>query len=261
MQDMDLHNERLDLGERNTNFGAEQFGFEGLGKVYWNYRAPTLYEHALAIGEVQIADGGALLVTTGEHTGRSAKDKCVVRDATTQDAVWWDNNAAIEKDKFDVLMADMLTHAKGKDLYAQDLYGGADPARRIKARVFTQFAWHSLFIRNLLIRPDAEDLVEVAGEDVPGLDVALGQLAHDELSPRDRVAGVDVLVRREDADERAASRFVLEAAHVEAKEGHADHGDQDRCEKGRTVHGVRLGGRGPASPARDDSTEAPRLME
>ncbi|MEN0087428.1 MAG: phosphoenolpyruvate carboxykinase [Pseudomonadota bacterium] len=155
---MDLHNERLDLGERNTNFGAEQFGFEGLGKVYWNYRAPSLYEHALANGEAQIADGGALLVTTGEHTGRSAKDKCVVRDATTQDAVWWNNNAAIEKNKFDVLMADMLTHAKGKDLYAQDLYGGADPARRIKARVFTQFAWHSLFIRNLLIRPDAEDL-------------------------------------------------------------------------------------------------------
>ncbi|MEM1366249.1 MAG: phosphoenolpyruvate carboxykinase [Pseudomonadota bacterium] len=155
---MDLQTERLDLGERNTNFGAEKFGFSGLGKVYWNYRAPALYEHALANGEAQIADGGALLVTTGEHTGRSAKDKCVVRDATTEDTVWWDNNAAIEKDKFDVLLADMLEHAKGQDLYAQDLYGGADAARRIKARVFTKFAWHSLFIRNLLIRPDASKL-------------------------------------------------------------------------------------------------------
>ena len=56
------------------------------------------------------------------------------------------------------LLDDFLKHAEGKELFAQDLYGGADPAHRVKARVFTEYAWHSLFIRNLLIRPDASEL-------------------------------------------------------------------------------------------------------
>ena len=68
--------------------------------------------------------------------------------------MWWDGNRKLSKEHFDVLYQDMLAHCRGKKLFAQDLYGGADPTYRIKVRVFNELAWHSLFIRTLLIRPN-----------------------------------------------------------------------------------------------------------
>ncbi len=135
-----------------------RFGFEQPGAIFADLTAPHLYEHAISRGEAKIAEGGALAVETGQHTGRSAADKFVVRDAQTQDRVWWDNNKPMEPLKFDRLLADMLEHARGKDLFVQDLFGGADEANRLSVRVVNELAWHSLFIRNLLIRPDAAQL-------------------------------------------------------------------------------------------------------
>ncbi|NIX75797.1 phosphoenolpyruvate carboxykinase [Microvirga terricola] len=146
------------IGVFNSAHGAEAFGLRNLKRVFWNLEAPALYEQSLTRKETQLVKGGALLAETGVHTGRSPKDKFVVRDATTEDTVWWDNNGAITPGHFDTLLQDFLAHAEGKELFAQDLYGGADPAYRVKARVFTEFAWHSLFIRNLLIRPDLAEL-------------------------------------------------------------------------------------------------------
>ena len=146
------------LGVRNVASGAEAFGFRNLRAVAWNLDAPALVERALAAGEANLIHGGALAADTGIHTGRSPKDKFIVRDADTENEVWWENNGAITREQFDGLLADILDHAEGKSLYAQDLYGGADPANRVRARVFTEYAWHSLFIRNLLIRPDGAEL-------------------------------------------------------------------------------------------------------
>ena len=98
------------------------------------------------------------MAETGVHTGRSPKDKFIVRDSRTDPVVWWDNNGAITPANFETLLADMIAHARGKELFAQDLFGGADPHYRVKARVFTEYAWHSLFSRNLLIRPAAEEI-------------------------------------------------------------------------------------------------------
>ena len=148
----------IENGARNVNFGAEQFGFRDLAAVHWNLGAPQLYEQALQRHEAHIAAHGPLVADTGVHTGRSPKDKFVVRDAESAPIVWWENNNAMSVEHFDALLADFIGHAKGKALFAQDLYGGADPALRVRTRVFTEFAWHSLFIRNLLIRPPAEDL-------------------------------------------------------------------------------------------------------
>ena len=134
------------VGVFNEAHPAEKFGFRDLRRVFWNLEAPRLYEEALRRDE-----GGALLADTGIHTGRSPKDKFVVREDATENEVWWDNNAAMTRAQFDLLLTDFLEHARGKELFAQDLYGGADPAYRVKARVFTECAWHSLFIRNLLI--------------------------------------------------------------------------------------------------------------
>ena len=145
------------FGTFNAAHGADKIGLRP-ARVQWNLEAPRLYEEALKRGEAQIARGGALTAETGIHTGRSPKDKFVVRDEATEGEVWWENNGAISRAQFDTLLADFLAHAEGQDLFAQDLYGGADHAHRVRARVFTQYAWHSLFIRNLLIRPDVEDL-------------------------------------------------------------------------------------------------------
>jgi phosphoenolpyruvate carboxykinase (ATP) len=147
-----------ETGIRNGAFGAEKFGFSGLRAVHWNLTEPALYEHALRAKEAEIAYGGALVAETGVHTGRSPKDKFIVRDALTDKTVWWDNNGAITPQQFQTIYDDFIAHAKGKSLFAQDLYGGADQRYRIKTRVYTELAWHSLFIRTLLIRPERGDL-------------------------------------------------------------------------------------------------------
>jgi phosphoenolpyruvate carboxykinase (ATP) len=145
-------------GRFNPAFDAETFGFRKLRSVAYNLDAPMLYEEALRRNEAQVAAGGALVAETGSHTGRSPKDKFVVADALTENTIWWDNNGRMSKEHFDTLLADFKAHAEGLDLFAQDLYGGADPAFRVRVRVYTEYAWHSLFIRTMLIRPPAGDL-------------------------------------------------------------------------------------------------------
>ena len=145
-------------GVHNQNFGADRFGLRNLKSLAWNDLAPVLVEKSVARGEGKLTAHGAICVETGAHTGRSAQDKFLVRTAGTEDQIWWDNNKGISREAFDRLHADMIAHAEGRDLLAQDLYGGADPEHRVKVRVFCEYAWHALFIRYMLIRPDAADL-------------------------------------------------------------------------------------------------------
>ena len=146
------------LIEGGPQTDAEIVQFSNLAALHANLTEAELYEEAIRRREGRIAAGGALVVDTGSHTGRSPKDKFVVREPGTEDNIWWENNNAMTRVAFDQLLADMLWHATGKELFVQDLIGGADPAHSIKVRVYTELAWHSLFIRNLLIRPQASDL-------------------------------------------------------------------------------------------------------
>ncbi|MGA2945004.1 MAG: phosphoenolpyruvate carboxykinase (ATP), partial [Xanthobacteraceae bacterium] len=143
-----------ETGLRNGAYGADKFGFKDLAEVRWNLPDTLLVEHAIRNGEGRLVQGGAFCAETGHHTGRSPKDKHTVVDALTENTVWWDGNRKQSKQHFDNLLADIIAHAKGRTLFAQDLCGGADPQYRIKARVYTELAWHSLFIRQLLIRPE-----------------------------------------------------------------------------------------------------------
>ncbi len=118
-----------------------------------NLTAAALYELALNREEGVVADGGALAVKTGEHTGRSAQDKFIVRDNESEETVWWEASKSITSEQFGTLEADMLAYAADRELIAQDLRGGADSEHHVKVRVFTEYAWHSLFIQHLLIRP------------------------------------------------------------------------------------------------------------
>ena len=145
-------------GRVNPANRLEDQGISGLGNVYYNLIEPALVEAALKRGEGTLGKGGAFYCTTGKHTGRSPKDKFVVRTPGVENSIWWENNAPMDPAKFDVLHADMLAHMKGRDFFVQDLYGGADPALRLDVRVITEMAWHGLFIRHLLRRPAAEEL-------------------------------------------------------------------------------------------------------
>ena len=145
-------------GTFNASYGIDKFGLKGVRSVAYNLEAPMLYEESLRREEAVLAPGGAIVAETGIHTGRSPKDKFTVRDANTDKAVWWENNNAMSPEHFETLLADFMKACEGKDLFVQDLYGGADPAFRVKTRVICEFAWHSLFIRNLLIRPAREEL-------------------------------------------------------------------------------------------------------
>src|SRR6202162_4679228 len=121
-------------------------------------------EHAIKNSEGSLVQGGAFCAETGVHTGRSPKDKHTVVDALTETTVWWDGNRKLSQANFQLLYEDFIAHARGKTLYAQDLYGGADSKYRIKTRVFTELAWHSLFIRQLLIRPVGPELEDFIPE-------------------------------------------------------------------------------------------------
>ena len=142
----------------NPERTLEAQGITGLGKVYYNLLEPAIIQEAIARNEGTLGKGGSFLVTTGKFTGRSPKDKHVVRSAATENTIWWENNRAMDPASYDVLRADMLEHMKGRDYFVQDLFGGADPAHRLDVRVVTELAWHSLFIRHMLRRPDAAEL-------------------------------------------------------------------------------------------------------
>jgi len=129
-----------------------------------NARAPQLVAEAIRQGGAALTADGALSVTTGAFTGRSPKDKFIVRDALTADSVWWDNSGALSAAHFDVLLGDVRAHLAGRPLERQDLLAGADPRHQYQVTVLTPSAWHALFIRNLLIRP---------GEGIPASDAAV----------------------------------------------------------------------------------------
>ena len=145
-------------GRVNPNQTLETQGITGVAVAHYNYAEPALVEAAVVRGEGTLGRGGAFLCSTGQFTGRSPKDKFVVRTATTEDTIWWDNNAAMTPDAYARLKADMLAHVQGRELFVQDLYAGADPIHRLDVRVVTELAWHGLFIRHLLRRPDRSEL-------------------------------------------------------------------------------------------------------
>ena len=138
--------------------------FRNLAGLQANLEAPCLYQAAIERGEGVVAKEGPLVVRTGQHTGRSAQDKFVVRDEVTENTVWWDNNKPMTAAHFETLLEDMITFAEGKELFSQDLFGGADSQHRLPVRVITQYAWHSLFIQHLLIEPKAADRADFAPE-------------------------------------------------------------------------------------------------
>src|SRR5437763_124044 len=130
-----------------------------LGPAHWNLTAPYLYEYAISRREGELGLGGAFVANTGRHTGRSPRDKYIVNEPGTKDTVWWGPiNQPIDPARFDSLQQRMLAYLQGREMFVQDLYAGADPEYRLPVRVISPSAWHSLFSRNMFIRPQPAEL-------------------------------------------------------------------------------------------------------
>src|SRR5215213_2325002 len=148
--------EAREHGHRRSDVGLDSLGIRPGADVYWNLTAPELYEIIARRGEGFISAHGALLVDTGEHTGRAAKDKAIVREPSSEGKVFWGEvNKEFSQEKFDRLRERMMRHASARELFVQDTYAGADPRYRLPVRVVTELAWHSLFARTMFINDDS----------------------------------------------------------------------------------------------------------
>lgn len=146
------------LGASISTFGLENHGLNNVKCAHWNYEAPALYEATISRGEGSLAQGGALVVRTGEHTGRAPNDKFIVDDQTSKPNVNWGKvNKPFTTDRFNALRARMSAYFQNRELFVQDCYAGTDPEFRLPVRVVTESAWHSLFARNMFLTPKPEE--------------------------------------------------------------------------------------------------------
>ncbi len=154
------------MTDRVPKRGLDAQGIATRAEIFWNLTTAPLVEHAVRRGEGLLAKEGPLVVRTGKHTGRAAQDRFIVRDSVSEDTVWWGKtNKPMDPDAFDRLHDDFLRALAEKDmLFAADLYGGSQAENRVRVRVINELAWHNLFIRTLLVRPEKEELAEFAPE-------------------------------------------------------------------------------------------------
>ncbi len=151
------HKQIANAGIRPSRHGLEAQGFRNLNVAYWNLGTAQLLEHAIQRREGTFASGGSFVVRTGQFTGRSPKDKFIVRDEITEAHVHWGPvNQPLSEAHFDQLYSKMMAFWQGHDVYVQDCHVGADSEYGMPIRVVSQLAWHNLFARQLFIRPDPE---------------------------------------------------------------------------------------------------------
>jgi len=139
---------------RKSDYGLANHGLSNLSNVYWNLPTESLYEEITFRGEARISHLGPVIANTGKHTGRSASDKFIVKEGTTQDKVWWgEYNRPFSQDKFNELFSRLSGFLQGRDVFVQDCYAGADPTYQLPIRIISEKAWHSMFARNMFLLP------------------------------------------------------------------------------------------------------------
>ena len=145
--------EASNLADSSRN-RLQPLGFTDTATVHLNLTPAELVEHALRNQEGHLTDTGALMADTGKFTGRSPKDRFVVKDENTENSVWWgDINIPFDADKFDQLHQKMVAYLADKELYVREAYAGANPDYQLKLRIVNEQAWHNLFCYNMFLRP------------------------------------------------------------------------------------------------------------
>lgn len=149
-----------EFGKRGQNADLKAtIGLENLGNVFWNLTPAELVEDTILNGQGVLTDTGALAIETGAFTGRSPKDRFVVRDEKTENSVWWgDVNIPLSTEQFDALYDRMKAYLIGKDVYVRDAYACADDAFRMNIRVTAEFPWSNMFAYNMFLRPTDEEV-------------------------------------------------------------------------------------------------------
>ena len=143
---------------RKADFNLSNHGIGNLRLAYWNLSMEALYEEAVFRAEGVTVAGGPFVVNTGKHTARSANDKFVVREASSEEHVWWGQyNRPIAAAKFEALYERMLGYLEGRDVFVQDVYAGADERYRLPIRIVTESAWQAMFVRNMFLLPKSLD--------------------------------------------------------------------------------------------------------
>jgi phosphoenolpyruvate carboxykinase (ATP) len=141
------------FGATVSSYGVEHHGITNPGTVYWNLPTPMLYEQIVRRREGALAHLGPIVVHTGDHTGRSPLDKFTVKEPTSENEIWWGKiNKPISQENFDTLYRKLNAYIQNRDIFVFDGYVGADPKYQMPVRVITEYAWHSLFSRNMFIR-------------------------------------------------------------------------------------------------------------
>ncbi|RKZ81481.1 MAG: phosphoenolpyruvate carboxykinase (ATP) [Candidatus Parabeggiatoa sp. nov. 1] len=147
--------------EEHSSYGLDNHGLYNLNDAYWNLNTPALYEQIIRRREGIMSHLGPLVLRTGHHTGRSANDKFIVEEPSTEKEIWWGKiNRPFPADKFDDLHRRMDLHLQAQDVYVQDCYVGSSPQHRLPIRVISQYAWHNLFARNMFLQATPEELVK-----------------------------------------------------------------------------------------------------
>jgi phosphoenolpyruvate carboxykinase (ATP) len=147
------------LGSPASTPATDATGLLAARMIRRNLSTAELYEDAIRDGDGVIAANGPLVVRTGKHTGRSPKDKFIVREPSSEAGIWWgDVNHPIAEQHYDRLRARLMDYVRDRRLYSQDMFIGAHPAHRRSLRVYTESAWASIFARNLFRRPTADEL-------------------------------------------------------------------------------------------------------
>jgi len=142
-----------------STHGIENHGIKNVGRVHWNHNTPMLYEDVVIRGEGHVVHLGPIVVRTGLHTGRAAKDKFIVREPGSQDKIWWGKmNVSFTKGAFENMYRRLQSYLQDRDVWVQDCFAGYDPRYRLPIRVITTQAWHSLFARNLFIQATPDEL-------------------------------------------------------------------------------------------------------
>ncbi len=146
------------FGPHPSKFGVENHGIKNANTVYWHLTTPMLYEQAVRRREADLMHLGPLVVRTGDHTGRSANDKFIVKEPTTEQDIWWGSvNVSISQEQFNDLCRRIRAYLQNRDIFVFDGYAGADERYRMPVRIITEYAWHSLFARNMFRRYDSRD--------------------------------------------------------------------------------------------------------
>ncbi|HTX17676.1 MAG TPA: phosphoenolpyruvate carboxykinase (ATP) [Bacteroidota bacterium] len=141
-----------------SDYGLVNHGLSDFRMAYWNLPSEALYEEITFRKEARITRLGPIVANTGKHTARSANDKFIVKEPTTENQVWWGQyNRPFSPDKFNDLYNRLQGYLQGRDVFVQDCYGGADPNYRMPIRVVSELAWHSLFARNMFILPKTNE--------------------------------------------------------------------------------------------------------